>query len=133
VFKRLFGVKPKTFEKMLSILQKKYAQNHKYGGRPLKLSVEDKLMITLKYLRDYRTMEHIGYDYGVSKSTICESIKWVENRLKKDSAFKLPGKKVFKETTRSIDYVVVDVTESPIQRPKKNSIYTILEKRNSIP
>jgi predicted ATP-grasp superfamily ATP-dependent carboligase len=32
-----------------------------------------------------------------------------------------------------IDSVVVDVPESPIQRPKKNSIYTILEKRNSIP
>ena len=36
IFKRLLGVKPETFEKMLSILQKKYAQNHKFGGRPTK-------------------------------------------------------------------------------------------------
>ena len=78
-------------------------------------------------------MEHIGYDYGVNKSTVCESIKWVENRLKKDGTFKLPGKKVLKKATGAIEYVVVDVTESPIQRPKKNSVCTILEKRNSIP
>ena len=119
VFKRLFGVKPGTFKKMLSILQKNYDKNHKFGGRPPKLSVEDKLIITLKYLREYRTMENIGYDYGVSKSTVCESIQWVENTLKKDSAFKLPGKKVLKKATGDIEYVVVDVTESPTQRPKK--------------
>ena len=67
VFKRLLGVKPKTFEKMLSILQKKYAQNHKFDGRPPKLSVKDKLMITLKYQSEYQTMEHIVHDYGVSR------------------------------------------------------------------
>ena len=97
--KRLFGVKLETFKKMLSVLQKKYVQNHKFGGHPPKLSVEDKLMITLKYLCEYHTMEHISHDYGVSKSTICESIQWVENTLKKDGAFKLPDKKVLKEAT----------------------------------
>jgi hypothetical protein len=63
-FKRLFGVKPKTFAKMKEILQKEYDKMHKKGGSPPKLSVEDKLMVTLKYMREYRTMEHIGYDYG---------------------------------------------------------------------
>ena len=96
VFKRLFGVKKEIFKKMLSILQKKYDKNHKFGGRPPKLSVENKLMITLKYLREYRTIECIVHDYGVSKSTVCESIQWVENTLKQDGAFKLPVKKVLK-------------------------------------
>jgi hypothetical protein len=51
-------------------------------------------MVTLKYSREYRTMEHIGYDYGVSKSTVCESIQWVGNALKKDGTFKsLSGNK----------------------------------------
>jgi hypothetical protein len=93
VFKRLLWVKPETFEKMLSILQKKYAQNHKFGGRPPKLSVKDKLMITLKYLREYRTMGCIGQDYSVSKSTICESIQWVENTLKTNGAFQATRQK----------------------------------------
>ena len=55
VFKRLFGVKQETFEKMKAILQKEYDKMHRFGGKPPKLSVEDKLMVTLKYLREYRT------------------------------------------------------------------------------
>jgi hypothetical protein len=63
-------------------------------------------------------MESIGADYGVSKSTVCETIQWVENTLSQDKTFKLPGKKVLKEAENTIQYIVVDVTESPIQRPK---------------
>ena len=119
VFKRLYGVKPDTFEKMKGILQKEYNKLHETGGSPPKLAVPDKLMATLKYYREYRTMESIGAEYGVSKSTICESIKWVENTLAEDKTFQLPDKKVLKETSDSIEYIVVDVTESPINRPKK--------------
>jgi hypothetical protein len=50
-------------------------------GAMLKSSVTDKLMFTLQYLRKYRTMEHIGYDWNVTKSTVCESIKWGEDML----------------------------------------------------
>ena len=94
VFKRLYGVKPDTFDKMAGILQKEYDKLHEQGGSTPKLSVADKLFVALKYLREYRTMESIGADYGVSKSTVCESIQWVENTLAKDKTFKLPGKRV---------------------------------------
>ena len=119
VFKRLYGVKPDTFDKMKGILQKEYNNLHKAGGSTPKLAVQDKLMVTLKYYREYRTMESIGADYGLSKSTICESIQWVENTLAKDKTFKLPDKKVLKKASDSIEYMVVDVTESPVHRPKK--------------
>jgi len=118
VFKRLYGVMPETFVKMKEILQKEYNKMHKSGGSPPKLTVEDKLTVTLKYLREYRTMESIGADFGVSKSTVCESIQWVEDTLTKDKTFKLPGKKVLKEASGTIEYIIVDVAESPIQRPK---------------
>ena len=93
-FKRLFGVNSGTFEKMKSILQKEYDRQHQKGGSPAKLSLEDKLTITLKYYREYRTMESIGVDYQVSKSTVCQTVQWVEDTLLKDGAFNLPGKKV---------------------------------------
>ncbi|MDR1389484.1 MAG: transposase family protein, partial [Treponema sp.] len=76
-FKRLFGVEPETFEKMKAILQKGFDRLHRKGGSPPKLTVEDKLKITLRYLREYRTMESIAADYDVKKSTVCESIRWV--------------------------------------------------------
>jgi hypothetical protein len=60
VFKRLHGVKPAAFEKMLSVLQREYLVLHRKGGKPPKLTVEDKLDITLKYLREYRTMDSIA-------------------------------------------------------------------------
>jgi hypothetical protein len=131
-FKRLFGVKPETFEKMKSILQKEFDKLHRQGGSPPKLSVEDKLTVTLKYLREYRTMESIGNEYGVTRSTICETIQWVENTLVKDKTFKLPDKKVLKKAADTIQYIVVDVTESPIQRPKKTKKSTIRGKRSDI-
>ena len=119
LFKRLYGVKPATFEKMLSILQKEYDALHQKGGKPPKLTVEDKLYITLIYLREYRTMDSIAAEYGVCKGTVCLSIQWVEDTLVKDGTFALPGKKVLKRKSPSIQYLVVDVTESPINRPKK--------------
>jgi hypothetical protein len=131
-FKRMFGVEIKTFKEMKKILEKEYLKMHKKGGSPPKMSVEDKLYATLKYLREYRTMEHISGDYGVSKSTICESIQWVENTLKKNGIFKLPGKKVLSEVSETIDYIVIDVTESPINRPKKTKNHIIQAKRSGI-
>ena len=78
-------------------------------------------------------MESIGADYGVSKSTICESIQWVENTLSKDKTFKLPDKKVLKKASGGIEYIVVDVTESPINRPKKGQNEYYSGKKSAIP
>jgi hypothetical protein len=133
VFKRLFGVLPETFDKMTVILQKEFNRLHKGRGSPPKLSVADKLTITLKYLREYRTMESIGADYEVSKSTVCETIQWVEDTLAKDKTFNLSGKKVLKKAEDSIQYIVVDVTESPIQRPKKGQKEYYSGKKSVIP
>ena len=120
LFKRLYGVKPATFNQMLLILQKEFNVLHKSGGRPPKLKPLDKLYITLKYLREYRTMDSLAAEYHACKGTICLSIQWVEDTLAKDGTFALPGKKVLKRKSPSIEYIVVDVTESPINRPKRN-------------
>jgi hypothetical protein len=102
------------------ILRKEYNVLHKKGGCLPKLPVEDKLYITLKYLLEYRTMDSIAAEYSACKGTICLAIQWVENTPAADGAFALPGKKKLKRKSESIQYIVVDVTESPINRPKKN-------------
>jgi hypothetical protein len=49
LFKRLYRVKPDTFKKMLSILQREYDAMHQKGGKPPKLTVEEKLSICTAY------------------------------------------------------------------------------------
>ena len=113
--KRLYGVKTDTFGKMLSILQKEYDALHQKGGKPPKLTVEDKLSITLKYLREDRTMDSIAAEYGVCKGTVCLSIQWVEDTLVGAGTFDLPEKKTLRRKSPSMQYIVADVMENPIK------------------
>ena len=53
--------------------------------------------------------------------------------MKKDGAFKLPGKKALKKAPAALEYAVIDVTESPVQRPKKSKKSIIRGKRSDIP
>ena len=84
-FRRITGVKRATFDKMVEILQKGYAEKHRRRGRTPKLSIEDLLLATLEYLREYRTYAHIAASYGIAESNIYRGIKWVEDTLKSKS------------------------------------------------
>jgi hypothetical protein len=129
-FKRLVGVKKKIFERMMKVLSFAYAEKHKKGGRNPKLELGDQLMLTLSYWRQYITYEELGFDYEVSESTAHEIVEWVENILIQSRMFSLPGKKALIED-RELKIVLLDVMESPIERPKKNESKktTIQEKR----
>jgi hypothetical protein len=79
LFKRLYGVKPDTFNIMVLMIQKEFNPLYTSGGKPPKLKPEDKRYSTLKYLRQYRTMDRIAAEYNVCKGTVCLSIQWVED------------------------------------------------------
>ncbi|WP_197228748.1 helix-turn-helix domain-containing protein, partial [Bacillus thuringiensis] len=114
-FKRLIGVQRDTFEEMLQILRKAYAYIHQSRGRKSKLLIEEMLFVTLKYLRQYPTIKELAFEYNVAESTIT----WVEDILIRSRKFTLPSRKALVQSNSSIEYVLVDVTESPIERPKK--------------
>ena len=57
-FRRLSGTKRTTFDKMVSILREADRMKKIKGGRKSKLSIEDMLLMTLEYLREYRTYFH---------------------------------------------------------------------------
>ena len=122
-YRKIFGVTKPIFEQMLEILEKAFQEEHRRGGHPPKLSVLDKLVIMLCYYREYRTMESIAFDYGVSKSTVYESIRWAEESLMKSNKFSLPSKKALIEVL-DIEVVFVDATECEIERPQKNKSVT---------
>jgi len=135
-FRRLTGVKRDTFKKMIEIVQvacdKKKQSAKGPGGRPSKLSIENRILMTLEYLREYRTYAHIGVSYGISESKAFTNILWVENVLIQSREFSLPGKKALLKSDFEFDVVLVDATESPIERPKKNNANFIQVKRKNI-
>jgi transposase len=131
-FKQIIGVKRETFAAMAGSLRAEYLKKHLRGGRPPKLSVEEQLIMTLKYLRQYVTQKELAYEFEVGEATVHDTIVWVENALVQDEKFKLPGKKVLLEDD-SIEVILVDVTECPIERPKKNSDNITPGKRKNTP
>ena len=119
-FRRLTGVKPSTFNEMGSILKQALKDKRAQGGRLNKLSVENMLLMTLEYLREYRTYFHVSQSYGVSESTAYKTIKWVEDTLIKHPTFALPGRKALLKSDVDYEVVLIDATETPIERPKKS-------------
>jgi hypothetical protein len=119
-FRRLTGLKRLTFNKMLLILQESYREKKAKGGRKNKLSIENMLLMALEYMREYRTYFHISQSYGVSESSAYKAVKWVEDTLIKHPDFALPGRKELLKSDVEYDVILIDATETPIERPKKN-------------
>ena len=132
-YQKIFGVKKAMFETLLAILEEEFINLHKRGGRPPKLSVLDRLVITLGYYREYRTMAHIAFDYHISKSCISETVKWVEDTLLKSGTFSLPSKRELLKTDTEIEIVIIDSTEQETERPQKNKANPTLASTNAIP
>jgi len=53
---------------MVETLRVAYAQKHRRRGKMPKLSIEDLLLATLEYLREYRTYAHIAASYRIAES-----------------------------------------------------------------
>jgi hypothetical protein len=128
-FKRLTGVPPETFTAMSAALK----QHLPAGGRVPKLSIEDRLLLTLMYWREYRTEFHIAHTYGISEATVSRTIRAVEDALLRSGQFTLPGKKALTQSDIAFEVVVVDATECPVERPKKNSVSVTAARRSATP
>jgi hypothetical protein len=63
-------------------------------------------------------MFHLGTSWGISESAVSRILRRVEDILSATEEFTLPGKR-FRDLPPEIEVVVVDVAESPIERPKK--------------
>ena len=83
-------------------------------------------------LREYRTYFHISRSYGLSESACYRNIRWVEDTLVKNGKFSLPGRKALLKSDVEYEVVLIDATESPIERPKKNKSIFIRAKRKAI-
>jgi Helix-turn-helix of DDE superfamily endonuclease len=136
-FKRLVGVKPATFEKMVSEAKRiSKAEAHKIMGKKRgpkeKLNWYDKVLMMLMYYREYRTFAHVGSSYNISEAQCWRIVTTLEQWLIKSKLFHVPGRRKLTQSDRAWEVAIVDVSEHPIERPKKNRDGIIPEKRKSI-
>jgi len=129
-FRRMTGFKRKYFDKiMIEIIKyiNKYLPDLK-RCRPCRLCLQEQFLITIMYWREYRSMLHIGMEFGLSESAISRTITKIENILKNIKAFKLPDRKKLTKGSVKKGFLIVDSTEVRIERPKKNKKKVIREK-----
>lgn len=126
-FKRLCGVTKETFSAMCEVVREYKQQATR--GRKSNLSIENQILLTLSFWREYRTLFHLGRDWGLHESNVSRLVRRIEDILIKSGRFSLPGKKRLVADDR-FKYTIVDVTEREIERPKKNSVVSIRARKS---
>lgn len=133
-FRRLVGVKRNVFDQMVTVVTeyKEKQRKHKKRGRPPKLSTADQVLVMLMYYREYRTFFHVGSSYGLSEGQCHRVVTKIEAILIASKLFHIPGKKKLIGGGVEFEVVIVDVTESPVERPKKNNAGIIPARKKDI-
>ena len=88
------------------------------GRKDSKLALEDRLLLTLYYLRHYPTFINLAAIFDISES-YCHKVYARTARLLA-KVEKLPNRKALLENPAATR--VIDVSEQPIERPVKNEM-----------
>lgn len=100
----------------------------------MKLGIEDRVLVTLEYWREYRAYFHIASSWGISESSVCRIVHWVEDALMGSDRFRLPGKRQLVRGFAQPEAIVVDVTAMPIECPQRHQrrFYSGQKKRHTL-
>ncbi|WP_019864420.1 transposase family protein [Methylovulum miyakonense] len=120
-FKRLVGLSKENFQHLNGKLcayiseQKNLSPLTRRGRKDSKLAAEDRLLLTLYYLRHYPTLINLGAVFGISESYCHKVYSRTARQLVKIE--RLPKRKALLEDPAAT--LAVDVSEQPIERPVK--------------
>jgi Helix-turn-helix of DDE superfamily endonuclease len=133
-FQRYTGIKLPTFERMVETVKTWELLNRNNRSRPHNFSIEDRILMMLCYYREYITFFHLALKYQIHESTAFRIVVKIENILIKSGAFSLPKSSSI-PTDTTLEVVVIDASESPIERPKstKHQKKNYSGKKNDIP
>lgn len=133
-FRRLTGVKKATFVRMVKVYETSLNKLKKLSGRPSVLSLADHVLMMLEYNREYRSYFHIAQSYGLHEANAYRCIKRVEELLLRSGEFSLPGRKALQdEAAMNEKVIVVDATETEVERPKKTAAVLFRQKEAPSP
>ena len=75
--------------------------------------------MALEYIREYWKYFHVSQRYGVSENRAYDIIRWIEDTLIKHPDFGWPGRKALLKRDIEYEVVLIDATETQVERPKK--------------
>jgi len=135
-FRRSVGIRRRTFRQLSRQVRDAIEQERRdqplkrRGKKSTTLSIEDKLLLTLVYLRQYHTFDELGEQFGISESYAQKIFHRALDILVK--LLRLPGKKALLE--EGIEAILIDVTEQPMERPvtKQRQWFSGKKKRHTI-
>lgn len=121
-FMRIVGLSQADFQqlndKASAYIEAQKALNPltKRGRKDSKMALEDRLLLTLYYLRHYPTLINLAAVFGISES-YCHKIYTRTARILV-KVEKLPNRKALLDNPTAT--LAIDVTEQPIERPVKS-------------
>ena len=80
IFRRTFGVYPSTYQDMRAVLEERKNYKKKQGRTPA-LDLDDQLILSLSFWREYRSGHHLSLEWEVNETTIRRTIHRVEDTL----------------------------------------------------
>jgi len=122
LFKRISWVTPETFGLLVTYVSSqtddtwKKSQGKDTRGRNNSLCTEDQILLCLMYLRSYTTYLFLGSIFHVSEATAFRMSRKIETLLIRSGLFSLPKRTILQT---ELETIIVDATESSIERPKK--------------
>lgn len=125
-FYRYFGIKRFHFNEMLEKLIE-IEKLEKIKGRKNKLTVEERLMMTLEYWKEYYTFFQMSIKYKISTSSCFRNINWIENTLSQHADYQSLKEKYKskidkkQENPNEFQFYLIDSTEIEIERPTKKN------------
>lgn len=119
-FKRTSGVSKVNFQFLLQQVEARLASEQEHNpmkrrGRKGESRLEDKLLLTLYYLRHYPTFLVLGQVFGLSESYSHK----IYQRYSRLLVQILPIDNRQRLMDGDLDTVIVDVSEQPVERPKQ--------------
>ena len=119
-FKRDTGISLDDFNIVVHEIKKHIEELHKKNpnltkGIKSSLTIEDKTLLTLYYLRHYTTFKNIGDIFNLSESYSNKIYHYILNIMSKTIHVNNHKQLLDKD----FDTILIDVSEQPIERPMK--------------
>jgi hypothetical protein len=109
---------------MIEVLHPHLERQGKRGGQN-KLGVEDQLLVTLEYWREYRSQFHIATSWGLHETTVGRIIKKVADILVKCGKFRLPSQRQLYQPGWEWKVMLLAVGEMELERQKNRNTTTV--------